>query len=82
MNSIYQKNETVVLWGDSLGKGVVWNTERNRHTYAQETAAKVAERELDIHIINRARFGYTAPQGLALIEARNIAEAMRAIVQA
>ena len=68
MNSIYQKNETVVLWGDSLGKGVVWNTERNRHTYAQETAAKVVERELDIHIINRARFGYTAPQGLALME--------------
>lgn len=68
MNNSYQKNETVVLWGDSLAKGVVWNEERCRHIYAQETAAEVAGRELDIHIINRARFGYTAPQGLALME--------------
>lgn len=68
MNQAYEKKETVVLWGDSLAKGVVWNERRGRHTYAQETAVSVAERELDIHIINRARFGYTAPQGLELME--------------
>lgn len=62
------KKETVALWGDSLAKGVIWNGQRGRHTYAQETAVVVAERELDIRIINRARFGYTAPQGLALME--------------
>lgn len=68
MNQADEKKETVVLWGDSLAKGVVWNERRNRHTYAPETAATVAERELDIHIINRARFGFTAPEGLALME--------------
>lgn len=62
------KKETVALWGDSLAKGVIWNGQRGRHAYAQETAVAVAERELDIRIINRARFGYTAPQGLALME--------------
>lgn len=77
MNSTYQKNETVLLWGDSLAKGVVWNGERCRHTYAHETAAEVAGRELDIHIINRARFGYTAPQGLALME-RDLANGVTA----
>ena len=68
MNNAYEKNETVAIWGDSLAKGVVWNERRGRHTYAQETAVAVAGRELDIRVINRARFGYTAPQGLALME--------------
>lgn len=65
--------ETVVVWGDSLAKGVVWNNERKRLGYSKATAADVAAKRLGIEIVNRAKFGYTAPQGLEMME-RDIAE--------
>ena len=61
-------NETVVIWGDSLAKGVVWNNERRRHGYSKMTAADVVGKKLGITVVNRAKFGYTAPQGLEMME--------------
>ena len=61
-------NETVVVWGDSLAKGVVWNNERSRHGYSKTTAADVVGEKLGITVVNRAKFGYTAPQGLEMME--------------
>lgn len=63
-----QAKETVAVWGDSLAKGVVWNSDRHRHGYAPTTAADVAARELGITVVNRAKFGCTAPQGLQILE--------------
>ena len=62
------KRETVVIWGDSLAKGVVWNEARKRHAYSQTTAADVASERLNLTIINRAKFGCTAPEGLTIME--------------
>ena len=62
------KGEKVVLWGDSLGKGVVWNEERKRYGYTDLTAAQVAAEKLGIEIVNHAKFGATAPQGLTILE--------------
>ncbi len=59
--------ETVVVWGDSLAKGVVWNEQRKRHSYSPTTAAEVAGQKLGITVVNRAKFGYTAPQGLEML---------------
>lgn len=67
------KRETVVIWGDSLAKGVVWNEARKRHAYSKTTAADIASERLNLTIINRAKFGCTAPEGLAIME-REIAE--------
>ena len=67
--------ETVVVWGDSLAKGVVYNTERKRLGYSKTTAVDVAARRLGIEIVNRAKFGYTAPQGLEMME-RDLAEGL------
>ena len=65
--------ETVVVWGDSLAKGVVWNDERKRLGYSKVTAAQVAGDQLGIQVLNRAKFGYTAPQGLEMME-RDVAD--------
>lgn len=62
------KRETVMIWGDSLAKGVVWNEVRKRHAYSKTTAAEIASERLNIEIINRAKFGCTAPEGLELME--------------
>ena len=65
--------EIVVVWGDSLAKGVVWNDQRKRLGYSKVTAAQVAGEKLGIQVLNRAKFGYTAPQGLDMME-RDLAE--------
>jgi lysophospholipase L1-like esterase len=60
--------ETVVIWGDSLAKGVVWNEARKRHAYSKVNAASIVAERLGIRIINRAKFGCTAKQGMELLE--------------
>ena len=60
--------ERVTIWGDSLGKGVVWNAARSRYGYAEETAVDIAKRQLGCEVENRSKFGCTAPMGLELIE--------------
>ncbi|MEN6594284.1 MAG: GDSL-type esterase/lipase family protein [Clostridiaceae bacterium] len=61
-------NRTVAIWGDSLAKGVIWNNDRRRLGYSRTTAAEVVGEKLGIQILNRAKFGYTAPQGLEMME--------------
>ena len=46
--------ERVVVWGDSLAKGVVWNETRKRHAYSKLTAVDIAANKLGIEIINRS----------------------------
>ena len=60
--------ERVVVWGDSLAKGVVWNETRKRHAYSKLTAVDIVANKLGIEIINRSKFGCTAPQGMELME--------------
>ena len=62
------ETEHIVLWGDSLGKGVVWNAARGRYGYAKASAASVVERRLHCRINNRSKFGCTAPMGLSIME--------------
>lgn len=64
----YEPNEKVIVWGDSLAKGVVWNEERRRHTTADSTAVDVAADKLGITIENRARFGFTATRGFETMQ--------------
>ena len=63
-----QAVERVVVWGDSLAKGVTWNEARKRHTYSKRTAVDIAASKLGIDIVNRSKFGCTAPQGMELME--------------
>ena len=67
--------ETVVVWGDSLAKGVIWNDDRKRLGYSKVTAAQIAAEKLGIEVLNHAKFGYTAPQGLEMME-RDVEEGL------
>ncbi len=58
----------VVVWGDSLAKGVIWNEARKRHAYSKTTAVDIAAERLGIEVVNRSKFGVTALQGLELLE--------------
>lgn len=60
-------NERIVLWGDSLGKGVIWNEQRARYGYAKTSAARIVESRLCCEIQNRSKFGCTAPMGMEMI---------------
>lgn len=68
--------EKIVVWGDSLAKGVVWNAQRGRHGYCERPAVQVAAEKLGVAIQNRAHFGYTAPQGLERLD-RDLSGGMR-----
>ncbi len=72
-----RQGERVILWGDSLGKGVIWNEQRGRYGYVSVNAVQVVAGRMGITIENRSRFGSTAPQGLELIE-RDIGHGLRA----
>ena len=63
-----EPSEKVVIWGDSLARGVVWNAQRGRHGYCHKSAAQVAGEKLGLSIENRARFGYTSEQGLDVMQ--------------
>ena len=63
-----RQGEHVILWGDSLGKGVIWNAQRGRYGHVPVNAVQVVAERLGISIENRSRFGSTAPQGLELME--------------
>ena len=62
------KRETVMIWGDSLAKGVVWNEARKRHAYSKTTAADIVAERLGIELVNRSKFGCPAPDGLEIME--------------
>ena len=56
----------VSVWGDSIGKGIMFDTARNRHVICRdswETALK--QKGVDVH--NYAVMGCTAPKGVTLM---------------
>lgn len=71
-----QARRCAAVWGDSLARGVVWNERRKRHAFAACTAAEVAGEKLGVRVINRARFGFTAPRGLDALS-RDLSEGFR-----
>lgn len=72
-----KRGEHVILWGDSLGKGVVWDERRGRYGSTSVNAVQTVSERAGISIENRSRFGFTATRGLELME-RDLAAGMRA----
>ena len=65
--------ETVVIWGDSLAKGVIWNDARKRHAYSNPTAADIAAERLGIDIINGIVNGLKSAAGAVIDFMKNLA---------
>ena len=59
----------VVIWGDSLARGVVYDEERKRYRIAEQTAAALVAEKSGMEIVNRARMGMTAESGLSMMRA-------------
>lgn len=53
-----------IIWGDSVAKGVVWDSERDRYTLAKPPAAQIIAEQTGMDIINHARMGMTICDGL------------------
>lgn len=57
--------ESIQLWADSLGKGVVYDESRGRYCITPRRCAVQLEQSLGIPVVNHSRMGATAPEGLA-----------------
>jgi len=54
---------SVCIFGDSVAKGVVFDTVRNKYSLLKESFANIVERQYNISIFNFARFGCTVSMG-------------------
>ena len=62
-------NKKVVIWGDSLARGVIYDEERGRYRIAPKTAVAYVSERAGVEIVNRARMGMTAEGGLSQMRA-------------
>jgi len=62
------KPQRVILWGDSVAKGVVYDEAQQRYTLARVSAASIVAQRLGIEVVNRAHLGLTIDGGIAQIE--------------
>ena len=69
--------KSVLLFGDSLAKGVIFDSAKNRYRIAQENAAVLIARKTGIEVLNRSRMGMTSESGLSQMQ-RDLSEGMRA----
>lgn len=58
----------IVLWGDSIMRGVVYDEAKQKYSLASPNGAEAASRVLGIPLRNRARMGCTVDKGLTLIQ--------------
>ena len=57
-----------VLWGDSIGKGVIYDENRGRYVLSPFNAVSNIAEKLNVQIVNRCHMGMTTPQGLTMLE--------------
>lgn len=59
----------VIVWGDSVTKGVVYDETRGRYVLSPITAAAIAGERLGLEIVNRSRMGATVAEGERMMQA-------------
>lgn len=57
----------IILWGDSVMRGVIYDESKQRYALAPDNSAEAASRALGIPLRNRARMGCTVVKGLSLM---------------
>lgn len=62
------KPQRVIIWGDSVAKGVIYEEARARYTLLRASAAAIVAERLGIEILNRAHLGQTIEGGLEQME--------------
>ena len=59
------KTQTVALWGDSIGRGVVYDEAAGRYRIFQENLCAMLQKDFGRNVRNYARMAFTARDGLA-----------------
>lgn len=63
-------NRVLHVWGDSIGKGIIFDEQRNRYALSPDRCADQLQQTLGIPVHNHARMGATVVEGLAIAQSR------------
>ncbi len=63
-----KKIKNALIFGDSIARGVVFNSEKNRYQISKASAVQLIQEESGIEIINRSHMGMTVEGGLRQME--------------
>lgn len=74
------KLNEVSIWGDSIGKSVMYDEARNRHMICRDNYESLI-REMGIPVNNYARIGCTAPMGSELMTEDRLEEGGVAVIE-
>ena len=67
-------SRVIHIWGDSIGKGVVYDEQRNKYTLSPIRCADQVQTALGIPVYNHARMGATVQEGLDMLQKKGIFE--------
>ncbi|MDL2206214.1 SGNH/GDSL hydrolase family protein [Eubacteriales bacterium OttesenSCG-928-N13] len=62
------KSSEILILGDSVFKGVVFDNVRQRYTLLKDGAVQMLSSLLPLPIVNRSQMGRTAPEGLQMLQ--------------
>jgi acyl-CoA thioesterase-1 len=72
---------TIAVFGDSISRGVTYDSERGRYIYLKDSFDKLVQAKSAYSFINRSRFGATSTEGLAELEQDTSFDADFALIQ-
>ena len=64
------KVEAIRVWGDSILKGIVFDSARKRYTIIKDNALSLLSEKVVTPIQNFSRMGATAPEALKALKAK------------
>lgn len=70
----------ISIWGDSIGKGIMFDSERNRHVICRDSFEQCLKRQgVDVH--NYSVMGCTAPKGAQLMTEERLKNGGIAVIE-
>ena len=70
----------ISLWGDSIGKGIVYDAQRGRYSIYADNLFSMLKRSLTIPVDNYALMGCTAPAGAERMRRAQLREGSLAVI--
>ena len=71
----------ISLWGDSIGKGIVYDAQRGRYSIYADNLFSMLKRSLTIPVDNYALMGCTAPAGAERMRRAQLREGSLAVIE-
>ena len=73
--------QSISLWGDSIGKGVIYDEVRGRYAILKENCVNLLSKKLNCPIENHAMMGATAAQGVMRMNDAFLREGGLAVIE-